>query len=79
MTALDELLTNGFVRFPDILPSDLLTRLRQVTDDLLKEQDEAVRAAVRSQGSMIGTMIGSRGTTRAATSRFLRSFSLCTI
>lgn len=56
MTALDELLTNGFVRFPDILPSDLLTRLRQVTDDLLKEQDEAVRAAVRSQGSMIGTM-----------------------
>ena len=48
-----QLLRSGFCVVPDILPSDLLQRLRTVTDAALDGQSEEARERHRSQGSMI--------------------------
>jgi Phytanoyl-CoA dioxygenase (PhyH) len=48
-----ELLEKGYVCVPDILPAELLNRLRSVTDRLLDAQSEAARMYNRTQGSML--------------------------
>jgi hypothetical protein len=52
-TSRSELLEKGYVCIPDILPTDLLHRLRRVTDRLLDAQSEAARMYNRTQGSML--------------------------
>ncbi|GAB4457102.1 MAG: hypothetical protein OHK0029_16240 [Armatimonadaceae bacterium] len=45
----------GFCRFENILPADLLHRLREATDRMLAEQTEEHATRTRSQGSMFPT------------------------
>lgn len=48
-----QLIEDGFCTVENVLDTDLLTRLRQITDQLLDAEGEEVRAGQRSTGSMI--------------------------
>ena len=54
MTQREELITQGYTQFSGILSPEMLNRLREVTDALLR--DDTTRDKYRSQGSMIMTM-----------------------
>lgn len=49
----EQLQRDGFCCFPNLLPSDLLDRLKGVTDRLLDQVPPVEANAVRSQGSML--------------------------
>ena len=49
----DQLVQDGYCRLGGVLESDMLDRLRTVTDRLLDEQSDDQHAAQRSTGSMI--------------------------
>ena len=49
----DQLIRDGYCLIGDVLDSDILHRLRQVTDQLLDAEGEEIRAQQRSTGSMI--------------------------
>ena len=49
----DQLIADGYCIVEDVLKTEMLTRLRSVTDTLLDAQTEDDRAAYRSAGSMI--------------------------
>ncbi len=48
-----QLIEEGFCTIENVLDTDLLTRLRQITDQFLDAEGEEVRAGQRSTGSMI--------------------------
>ena len=48
-----QLIEEGFCKIENVLDTDLLTRLRQITDQFLDAEGEEVRAGQRSTGSMI--------------------------
>lgn len=48
-----QLLERGSTCVPDVLPAELLERLRSVTDRMVDAQSEAARNWARSQGSML--------------------------
>ena len=53
--AYTQLIEQGYCLLPDILPDDLLTRLRAATDALLARQTPEQAAKFRAQGSMFPT------------------------
>lgn len=50
---LDRILHDGYCRFENVLPPDMVERLRAVTDEVLAQQDEAHFNSAPSAGSMV--------------------------
>jgi hypothetical protein len=55
VTHREQLFTDGFCKFDNVLPPALLERLTQTTDRMLQAQTDAQRAGARAQGSMLRT------------------------
>lgn len=55
-TLYDQLIEQGYCTVPDVVPPTLITKIRQVTNELLDEMTEEEKQRRRLQGSAINTL-----------------------